>query len=287
MKGNRKYFVIGVLFALLLAVLPSSMASADEGDIYTVSYNLTGVVVSPAVTEATEGSSLTMEFAPDEGYSLPNNVTVEAGGFEMTDGYTYDDGILTINEVYGNITITAAGITEPDESASYSISYDLYKVKASKQDGNVKAGTSYSVKLKANSGFKLNPANVAVSVDGEYIYNGYSYDDGVLVIDSVNGDVVIEAIAVPVSSSDKKTDNNKTNTSSSNNTSGSSNKPSGSNSKSGQALSKTGGSAVNYNTGSYRAPRTGDGIDIRYYGALALIFIGAGCFVTGRKSRYM
>lgn len=276
MRGNKKYFVVGMLFALLAAILPSSMTSADEGDIYTVSYNLTGVVVSPAVTEATEGSSLTMEFAPDEGYSLPDSITVEAGGFEMTDGYTYDDGILTINEVYGNIIITATGITETEESDSYSISYDLYKVKASKQDGNVKAGTSYSVKLKANSGFKLNPANVAVSVDGEYIYNGYSYDDGVLVIDSVNGDVVIEAIAIPTSSSDKKTNDKKTNTNNNNNSSGSS-------SKSGQALSKTGGSAVNYNTGSYRAPRTGDGMDIRYYGALALIFIGAGCFVTGRK----
>ena len=276
MRVNRKYFVIGALIALMLAVLPSSMASADEGDVYTVSYNLTGVVVSPSVTEATEGSSLTMQFAPDEGYSLPDSITVEAGGFEMTDGYIYEDGILTINEVYANITITAAGVTEPDESGSYSISYDLYKVKASKQDGNVKAGTSYSVKLKANSGFKLNTANVAVSVDGEYRYNGYSYDDGVLVIDSVNGDVVIEAIAVPTSSSDKKTDDKKTNTSSSNNSSGSS-------SKSGQALANTGGSAVNYNTGSYRAPRTGDGMDIRYYGALALIFIGAGCFVTGRK----
>lgn len=276
MRGNKKYFVVGMLFALLAAILPSSMTSADEGDIYTVSYNLTGVVVSPAVTEATEGSSLTMEFAPDEGYSLPDSITVEAGGFEMTDGYTYDDGILTINEVYGNIIITATGITETEESDSYSISYDLYKVKASKQDGNVKAGTSYSVKLKANSGFKLNPANVAVSVDGEYIYNGYSYDDGILVIDSVNGDVVIEAIAIPTSSSDKKTNDKKTNTNNNNNSSGSS-------SKSGQALSKTGGSAVNYNTGSYRAPRTGDGMDIRYYGALALIFIGAGCFVTGRK----
>ena len=272
MRGNRKHFVIGALFALLVAVIPASFASADEGDVYTVSYNLTGVVVSPAVTEAEEGSSLTMQFAPDEGYSLPGSVTVEAGGFEMTDGYTYDDGILTINEVYGNITITAIGVTEPDESDSYSIVYDLYKVKASKQDGNVQAGTSYSVKLKANNGFKLNAANVAVSVDGEYIYNGYSYDDGVLVIDSVNGDVVIEAIAVPTSSS-----NNKTNTSS--------NKSSGSSSKSEQALSNTGGSAVNYNTGSYRAPRTGDGIDIRYYGALALIFIGAGCFMTGRKFR--
>ena len=59
MRVNRKYFVIGALIALMLAVLPSSMASADEGDVYTVSYNLTGVVVSPSVTEATEGSSLT------------------------------------------------------------------------------------------------------------------------------------------------------------------------------------------------------------------------------------
>lgn len=176
----------------------------------------------------------------------------------------------------------------------------MYEVTASKQDGNVRAGTRYSVKLKASSGFRLDPLNVAVRVNGDYVTSGYSFNEGLLEIDAVNGDVVIEAIAVQRASSNnnnsKKNNNNKNNDSSNNNNNNATTNNSSDNntksssssnsSKSSQALSNSGKSAQNYSTGSYRAPKTGDdSIDIRYYGALALIFIGAGFVVLGKKSK--
>ena len=297
MNKTRKYQIAGIMMALCMAFIPKTFSSADEGDTYKVTYNLTGVTVSPQETEAEEGTSMDMTFTANPGYTLPEELpegSIQIGGTYLSESdYTYMDGDLTINEVFGDVVITVAGISEDDSTddpgssssgGPYSIIYDLYEVTASKQDGNVKEGTRYSVKLKANKGFKLNSSNVAVQVNNEYVYSGYSYNEGVLEIDSVTGDIIIEAIAVPKSSS-KKQNNNKNNNTSSNK------KPAGNktdtsnnnNSKSSQALANSGKSASNYNTGSYRAPRTGDGMDKRYYGAFALIFLGAGCLFAGKK----
>ncbi|MFG6330091.1 MAG: hypothetical protein K1W06_11595 [Lachnospiraceae bacterium] len=295
MNKIRKYQVAGIIMTLCMAFVPKTFTSADEGDAYKVSYNLTGVTVSPQETEAAEGTSMDMTFTANPGYTLPEELpegAIQIGGTYLSESdYTYMDGDLTINEVFGDVVITVAGISDgstedPGSSSSggpYSITYDLYKVTASKQDGNVKEGTRYSVKLKANKGFKLNSSNVAVQVNNEYVYSGYSYNEGLLEIDSVTGDIIIEAIATPKASSKKQNSNKNNNTSGNKKPAGSKTSTSGSSSKSSQALAKSGKSPSNYSTGSYRAPRTGDGMDIRYYGAFGLIFLGAGCLFAGKK----
>ena len=297
MNKIRKYLVTGIMLALFTALIPKTFTSADEGDMYSVTYNLTGVTVSPQVSEAEEGDSMDMTFTANEGYTLPEELpegAIQIGGTYLSESdYIYQDGELSIIDVFGDVVISVAGISESgddepgssDGDDSYSITYDLYEVTASKQDGNVKEGTSYSVKLKANKGFKLNSSNVAVQVNNEYVYSGYSYNEGVLEIDSVTGDIIIEAIATPKASSKNpdKNNNNNNNTSGKKNNTGSKSNSGSSNSKSSQALSTSGRTATNYSTSSYRAPRTGDGMDVRYYGAFALIFIGAGCLLAGKK----
>lgn len=318
MKKIKKFFLIYILPIMFLTIIVPQFVSADEGDIYTVTYNLSGVEASPQEAEIIEGSGLDVAFTPDDGYLLPDEISVQMAGEELSD-YIYDNGNLIINQVYGDLVITVEGVpddtatddiddsditddvtddTDTNNSDIYNISYDLYEVTASKQEGNVVAGTRYSVKLRANSGFRLDPLNVAVRVNGDYVANGYSYNEGLLEIDSVDGDIIIEAIAVQKSSSKKadnntntndETNNNNTTTNdkkTNNNTNNTDNSSSSenSNSKSAQAVSNSGGSVQDYNTSSYRAPRTGDtGIDIRYYGALALIFIGAGFVIAGKK----
>ena len=303
----KGFFATGILLALFLAIMPVHKAYAAEGDVYTVTYDLTGVDASPQEVEVIEGSGLDLILTPDSGYTLPDEISVQMAGEEMS-GYIYENGNLIINEVYGNLVITVNGVPDDGEdndssdsnSDVYSISYDLYEVTASKQEGNVRAWTNYSVRLKANSGFRLDPLNVAVRVNGDYVASGYSYNEGLLEIDAVNGDIVIEAIAVQKASSSKdnkntndsnndsknnnKKDNknNKTTNTSGKKTTGTSS--TGSNSKSTQAISGSGQSAKNYNTSSYRAPKTGDmNPDIRYYGALAFIFIGLGFVIVSKK----
>ncbi|MCX4326771.1 MAG: hypothetical protein OSJ45_05685 [Lachnospiraceae bacterium] len=299
MDKIKKYLVTGIMCALFMALVPKTFTSADEGDMYSVTYNLTGVTVSPQVSQVEEGDGMDMTFTANEGYTLPEELpegAIQIGGTYLSESdYIYQDGDLSIIDVFGDVVINVAGISESGDNndpgsssgdGSYSVTYDLYEVTASKQDGNVKEGTSYSVKLKANKGFKLNASNVAVQVNNEYVYSGYSYNEGVLEIDSVTGDIIIEAIATPKASSknnNKNNNNTNNNTSDKKNNTGNKSSSNNSSSKSSQAMASSGRTATNYSTSSYRAPRTGDGMDIRYYGAFALIFLGAGCLLAGKK----
>lgn len=290
MKRLKRVFMGILALAMIAVFIPVSSVSADENDVYNITYSLTGVTTSSMVTSISSGSTLSMIFTADDGYELPETITVNVNGNEMTDGYTYDGGTLIIDEVYGDLEIIVTGVSATEEdSRTYSIVYDLYMVDASKQDGNVAAGTEYSVKLTPRSGYRLQNTNVGVSMNGEDITSGYSYNDGVLTITSVEGDIVITAVATPRSSSnDNNNKNNSSNSSKNNNnsnsSSGGSSSGSSSNSKSAQAMQASGGSPSNYNSGSYSAPRTGDdGLDIRFLGAAALICMGTGCMLFGRK----
>ena len=111
-------------------------------------------------------------------------------------------------------------------------------------------------------------------------------NSGDIEIDSITGDIIIEAIATPKASSknnNKNNNNTNNNTSDKKNNTGNKSSSNNSSSKSSQAMASSGRTATNYSTSSYRAPRTGDGMDIRYYGAFALIFLGAGCLLAGKK----
>ena len=125
------------------------------------------------------------------------------------------------------------------------------------------------------------------------LFRSYSYDSGVLTIDSVSGDTTIIAIADKSGSSDskskkkkttaKKTTNKKKSTGNkSKSGSGTSGTKSGS-SKSVQALKRSGKAPVNYHTGSYKAPKTGQDFDTRYAGAAGIVFIGVGLVLLKRR----
>lgn len=119
---------------------------------------------------------MSITLTPQDGYTLPDSVTVTMNGATLTDGYTYENGVLTIDEVYGNTVITAKGKGGSSGESTYKVSYDFYGVTASKGESNVKAGTSFSVKLTANDGYKLKSSKVSVAVDGKKVSGGYSYE---------------------------------------------------------------------------------------------------------------
>ena len=190
---------------ILISGMTYTGVSAEAAETFSITYNLTGVTVSSEDTEIEQNGSLDVIFTPESGYSLPDEIEVSIGGAVLSDGYTYANGELIVDEVYGDITITVTGVAA---SSTCNIEYDLYQVSASKQDSTVEAGTSYSVKLEADSGYKLKEKNVSVVVDGAILTDGYSYDDGVLTIDEISGDTIIEAIAVKKSSASKNSSNN-------------------------------------------------------------------------------
>ena len=143
MKLIKKVMVLVVVMALCM--YGAGFASADENDTYSVTYNLTGLTASSQETTVNQGSSMSITLTPQDGYTLPDSVTVTMNGATLTDGYTYENGVLTIDEVYGNTVITAKGKGGSSGESTYKVSYDFYGVTASKGESNVKAGTSFSV----------------------------------------------------------------------------------------------------------------------------------------------
>lgn len=301
---KRFRIITGLCMALAgaCAVAPVKNVCAtevgSEVEKYNVKFDLKNISIAEGgEATAVQGEQYYVSFAADDGYTLPEDVTVQVKfndeSLEMTD-YIYEDGALTLGDVYGDITIKAEGqIIDSDNSGSssgsssqkYSIWYDTEHVKVSKQPGVVTAGTAYSVKITPKKGYKLSGSDVEVMCNDEYIYDGYDFSNNILTIYSVDGDIIIEALARKASASK----NNSSNASSDDNKKNptvSSDKTSNTSSKSQQALNVSGKKPSNYTGSSYVAPKTGDeGIDIRFAGAFALVFAGISLLVFGRKNK--
>ena len=308
MKKIRVIAGLCIALAGACAVAPVKNVCATETESPVTTYNVKFDLKNISIAEggeatAVQGEQYYVSFTADDGYTLPEDVTVQVKvndeNLEMTD-YIYEDGNLTIGDVYGDITIKAegqiidsgsnSGSSSGSSSQKYSIWYDTEHVKVSKQPGVVTAGTAYSVKITPKKGYKLSGSDVEVMCNNEYIYDGYDFSNNILTIYSVDGDIIIEALARKSSSKNNTTtnssDNNKNNKK---NTTVSSDKPSAvsnTSSKSQQALNVSGRKPSNYTGSSYVAPKTGDeGIDIRFAGAFALVFAGISLLVFGRKNK--
>lgn len=73
---------------------------------YSVSSTLTNVTIDNTATSAEKGSSYTATVTPKDGYTL-DSVAVTMGGVDVTSG-VYQDGVISIAEVTGEVKITAA-----------------------------------------------------------------------------------------------------------------------------------------------------------------------------------
>lgn len=81
---------------------------------FTVSYNLFKMTASNSTTTATYGSSYTTTLTPVNSlsYRRPDSISISMGGKTITSGYTYNyvSGAITINNITGNVVITASAV---------------------------------------------------------------------------------------------------------------------------------------------------------------------------------
>ena len=78
---------------------------APAQQVFTVTSNIEHTSLN--VSEVFEGETLTVNIIPEIGYMLPSSLTsVKAGGVDVA--YTYENGVLTIENVQGNIVITGS-----------------------------------------------------------------------------------------------------------------------------------------------------------------------------------
>ena len=75
---------------------------------YSVSYNLTNIATSSNKTQAIQGKPYTNTLS-GSGYYIVKDVSVTMGGIDITTS-CYNDGVITIENVTGDIVITANGI---------------------------------------------------------------------------------------------------------------------------------------------------------------------------------
>ena len=90
-------------------VYPEPAASSS----HSVTYKLTNVANQDNLpTAVADGGTLTVMLKEKDNYALPRAITVTIDGTTLTNGYTYNryTGNITVNNVTGDVVITAAGV---------------------------------------------------------------------------------------------------------------------------------------------------------------------------------
>ncbi len=89
----------------------SRSTSSSYKWVFTVTYNLSNGLSTTSSTSAIIGTSYTGKITVSGNYNLPTSIQVNMNGQNLTSGYSYSssNGNITINNVTGDITITASG----------------------------------------------------------------------------------------------------------------------------------------------------------------------------------
>lgn len=105
-KGQISLEITGHVSLAAQNVVPMQFWSADPTE-YTVTNTLSHVTNSNPDTKAVLGHTYLAALEPADGYTL-GTATVTMGSTDIT-ATAYDDGIIVIDEVTGNIVITCSG----------------------------------------------------------------------------------------------------------------------------------------------------------------------------------
>lgn len=155
--------------------------------------NLTTNTDAPVSVE--EGQTLTFTLIAEEGYALPETITVTMGD-AVTTNFSYDptNGVVTVENVTAPIVITASGDPIVVPPTDYSVTYDLENLTVN-GPASISEGETLTATLKAVVDYVL-PSSVTVTMDGNDVDYDYNPETGVVTVANVTGDVVITAAGV-------------------------------------------------------------------------------------------
>lgn len=158
--------------------------------VYNITRNLVGCTSNKDIISIGEGNPYNEVFTALDDYRLNGaSVTITMGGVDISS--MYSNGVLNIAEVTGDIVINITAVSIP----VYSIVRSLTNCVSNKDVISIKEGESYTETLTANDGYTLRGANVVITMNDVNI-TSTSYSNGVLNIDSVTGNIVINVEAV-------------------------------------------------------------------------------------------
>lgn len=154
---------------------------------YTVTNNLTNTTTSNNATQQAEGSSYSAILTPAIGYAL-GTTTVTMGGTDIT-STAYNNGVIAIANVTGNIVVTSTGTA----LTQYTINYSLTDVASSNNAASAYAGDNYYTQLSVNTGYIID--SVTVTMGGNDVTATVYDNNGNINIPSVTGNISISASA--------------------------------------------------------------------------------------------
>lgn len=170
----------------------------------TVNYNRSQITVdiTSTLTNCTSNNlstsvhlddAYTATITANSGYTLTGaSISITMGGVDIT-STAYNNGIITIPKATGdiNINISAAEII-------FTVTNNLTNCVSDNASTNVHFGDSYIANITANSDYTLNGASVLITMGGNDI-TSTAYNNGVISINEVTGNIVIQISAVEAS----------------------------------------------------------------------------------------
>ena len=157
---------------------------------YSISCNLEGCSLSNSIDKVVVGGSWVGSIVPDEGYSIKNAViSITMNGIDIT-STSYNNGVISIANVTGDIIINVKCIAVP----VYTIVRNFVGCESDSMITQIGEGNPHSETITALSGYKMDGAEVAITMGGIDIASFFS--NGVLNIPEVTGNVVINVVAV-------------------------------------------------------------------------------------------
>lgn len=157
---------------------------------YKVTNNLTNITTNNNAASIAEGANYIATLTPTSGYKV-TNVIVTMGGTTVENAYDSSTGIITVNNITGNIVITASAA----QIVTYTITQNLTNMTSSNKTTSVEQNTGFETTLTSNTGYNI--GTVTVKMGGTDITSSaYTSSTGKISISKVTGAVVITATGV-------------------------------------------------------------------------------------------
>ena len=181
--------------------------TGKEMTYYQIKTTLSHIRLENAITQVQEGEDLELNLIADNGYSLPNAITIKVGGQTLNaNDYSYASsyGYLSVSaeKITGDIEIIATA--EPIPAPIYMVTIgQLENLTADMPEGghSVESGKEVTITLTAAEGY-LVPNSITLKSGDNVITEGYTYkpsddyENATLTISSVMTDLQIYANAV-------------------------------------------------------------------------------------------
>ena len=170
-------------------IIDSEIDEIFEGTFYSISYNLSDSSSSFVEEEIYNNEKFVTTITPNTGYKI-TSVSVLMNDIDISDD-VYENGIITIPSVTGNIEITIA----TSVLSTYTITYNLTNCSSSNTETTIIEGSSYNSSISCASNYAISEYDVTMEGGGEKNITQTGGRKITINIPEVTGNIIITAIA--------------------------------------------------------------------------------------------